>query len=78
MELRDWSVDTLNDAKMKTRIRGVAAHMKKFDFYYGLSLGDVYYAMPTTSVQHSKQKTYQQLREKCRNENCSSYFADED
>ena len=40
MELWDWSVDTLNDAKMKTRIRGVAAHMKKFDFYYCLSLGE--------------------------------------
>ena len=33
MELWDWYVDTLNDAKMKTRIRGVAAHTKKFDFY---------------------------------------------
>ena len=40
MELWDWSVDTLNDAKMKIRIRGVAAHMKKFDFFYGLSLGE--------------------------------------
>lgn len=40
MELWDWSLDHVKDAKMKARIRGVQTHMTKFEFYFGLSLGE--------------------------------------
>ena len=40
MELWDWSLDHFQDAKMKARIRDVQTHMTKFDFYFGLSLGE--------------------------------------
>ena len=40
MELWDWSTDNLKDPKMKARIRGVASHMRTFDCYFGLTLGE--------------------------------------
>lgn len=40
MELWEWSIDHIKDTDMKARIRGVQAHMKKFDFLFGLILGE--------------------------------------
>ena len=33
------SIDIVRDTEMKARIQGVAAQMKKFDFFFGVSLG---------------------------------------
>jgi hypothetical protein len=40
MELWDWSPTTVTDTDMKARIRGVQAHMQKFEFFFGSSLAD--------------------------------------
>ena len=40
MQLWDWSLEHVKDAKMKARIRGIETHMKTLDFYFGLSLGE--------------------------------------
>ena len=37
--LWDESVEVVRDTEMKARIQGVTAQMKKFDFFFGLSLG---------------------------------------
>jgi hypothetical protein len=41
MELWDWSLTTVTDTDMKARIRGVQAHMQKFEFFFGLSLAEL-------------------------------------
>ena len=38
-ELWDESLEHVKDTEMKTRIEGVAAQMKAFDFFYGMSHG---------------------------------------
>lgn len=40
-DLWDWSLQTVKDTDMKARIRGVQAHMQKFDFFFGSSLAEV-------------------------------------
>ena len=37
--LWDESVEVVRDTEMKARIQGVTAQMKKFDFFFGVSLG---------------------------------------
>ena len=39
LELWDESLERVKDTEMKARIRGVAAQMQKFDFFFGVSLG---------------------------------------
>ena len=39
VDLWDWSLTNCSDTDMKARIRGVASHMMKFDFFFGLCLG---------------------------------------
>ena len=39
LELWDESLEVVRDTDMKARIQGVAAQMKKFDFFFGVSLG---------------------------------------
>ena len=39
MELWEWSLKNCSDTDMKARIRGVSAHMERFDFFFGLCLG---------------------------------------
>lgn len=38
-ELWTWSFDNCTDSEMKARIRGVQAYMERFEFYFGLVLG---------------------------------------
>ena len=38
-ELWDWSLCNCSDTDMKARLRGVSSHMERFDFYFGLHLG---------------------------------------
>ncbi|XP_063436645.1 zinc finger MYM-type protein 1-like [Mytilus trossulus] len=40
-DLWDWSLQTVKDTDMKARIRGVQAHMQKFEFFFGSSLAEV-------------------------------------
>ena len=40
-ELRDSASTLVRDTEMIARIRGVAAQMKVFDFFYGLVLGEL-------------------------------------
>ena len=40
-ELWDWSLDNSSDTEMKASIRGVSIHMKSFEFYFGLHLGEI-------------------------------------
>ena len=40
-ELWTLSVEKITDTEMKARIQGVAAKMMKFDFFFGVSLGEV-------------------------------------
>ena len=37
-DLWKWSLEDCKDTEMKARIRGVQAHMSKFDFFFGLVL----------------------------------------
>ena len=39
-ELWTWSLDNCSDTEMKARILGVDYNMMKFDFFYGLALGE--------------------------------------
>ena len=39
LELWDESLQVVKDTEMKARIQGVSAHMKKFEFFFGVSLG---------------------------------------
>lgn len=39
-ELCTWSVENYKDTEMKERIRWVQAHMNRFDFFFGLLLGE--------------------------------------
>ncbi len=39
LKLRDESLDVVKDSDMKARIQGVAAQMRKFEFFFGVSLG---------------------------------------
>ncbi len=39
LELWDESLDVVKDSDMKARIQGVAAQMRKFEFFFGVSLG---------------------------------------
>ena len=39
LELWDESLETVRETEMKARIQGVAAQMKKFEFFFGVSLG---------------------------------------
>lgn len=39
-KLWEWSLEKLKDTDMKARVRGVDAHMQRFDFFFGLSLGE--------------------------------------
>lgn len=41
MDLWEWSLSKVKDTEMKARIRGVQAYMPKFEFFFGLSLGEV-------------------------------------
>ncbi|CAC5378353.1 unnamed protein product [Mytilus coruscus] len=36
-KLWEWSLYKLKDTDMKARVRGVEAHMQRFDFFFGLS-----------------------------------------
>jgi len=38
-DLWEWSLENCSDTEMKARIRGVASHMKLFNFFFGLCLG---------------------------------------
>ena len=38
-ELWTWSIENCSDTEMKARIRGVQAQMQRFDFFFGLVLG---------------------------------------
>ena len=40
-ELWIESLDVIKDSDMKARINGVASQMKGFDFFYGVSLGQL-------------------------------------
>lgn len=40
-ELWEESLDIVKETDMKARINGVASQMQKFDFFYGVSLGDL-------------------------------------
>jgi len=40
MALWDWSLAKVSDSDMKARIRGVQAFMPKFEFFFGLSVGE--------------------------------------
>ena len=40
LELWEWSLERLSDTEMKARIRGAAAVMERFSFFFGLRLGD--------------------------------------
>ena len=42
LELWEWSLTNVTETEMKGRIIGVNFIMKKFDFYFGCSLGKVY------------------------------------
>ena len=39
LELWDELLEVIRETEMKARIQGVAAQIKKFDFYFGVSLG---------------------------------------
>ena len=39
LELWDESLEIVRETEMKARIQGVAAQMKKFEFFFGVSLG---------------------------------------
>ena len=40
-ELWIESIDIVKDTEMKARILGVASQMKNFDYFYGVSLGNL-------------------------------------
>ena len=41
MELWEELIFEANDVKLKSRLKGVQSHMQKFDFFFGLKLGDL-------------------------------------
>ena len=62
MELWDWSLTTVTDTDMKARIRGVQAHMQKFEFFFGSSLAELLLRNADNLSRTLVKRFYQQLR----------------
>jgi len=62
-ELWEAALEGVCDTEILARVRGVAAHMKTFEFFWGLVLGGVFFRHSDNfSRSLQKRKTFQQVK----------------